>query len=131
VRSDVQIDEAGIESGFRAVGVGEARGGALRNPVTGEDHRVAIVLERGFIWARGAVAGRVSGSPAGVVKCPSTAPDPCTAPDPRLVRAARGRHGMSHAVVGGVRRGGWARGVLGPVPARPAAARRPGAAPVV
>ena len=34
-------------------GVGEARGTTLKNPVTGEDHFAAIVLEHGFIWKRG------------------------------------------------------------------------------
>lgn len=53
VRTDVEIDDDGINSGFRAPGVGEAKGTALKNPVTGEDHNVAIVLETGFIWRRG------------------------------------------------------------------------------
>ena len=53
VRAEVEIDDDGINSGFRAPGVGEAKGGHLKNPVTGEDHDVAIVLETGFIWTRG------------------------------------------------------------------------------
>jgi hypothetical protein len=53
VRADVELDDAGIHSGFRVPGVGEATGTTLKNPVTGEDHRVAIVLEEGFIWKRG------------------------------------------------------------------------------
>lgn len=53
VRADVHVDEAGIESGFTADGVGEARGTTLRNPVTGDPHGVAIDLEQGFIWKRG------------------------------------------------------------------------------
>jgi hypothetical protein len=53
VRTDVEIDDDGINSGFRASGVGEAKGTTLKNPVTGEDHNVAIVLETGFIWKRG------------------------------------------------------------------------------
>jgi hypothetical protein len=53
VRADVELDDAGISSGFRVPGVGEAKGTTLKNPVTGEDHRVAIVLEEGFIWKRG------------------------------------------------------------------------------
>jgi hypothetical protein len=53
VRTDVEIDDNGINSGFHAPGVGEAKGTTLKNPVTGEDHNVAIVLETGFIWKRG------------------------------------------------------------------------------
>ena len=53
VRSEVEIDDDGINSGFRAPGVGEAKGTSLKNPVTGEEHQAAIVLETGFIWSRG------------------------------------------------------------------------------
>jgi len=53
VRTDVEIDDDGMNSGFRAAGVGEAKGTTMKNPVTGEDHYAAIVLETGFIWTRG------------------------------------------------------------------------------
>ena len=53
VRTEVEIFDDGINSGFRAEGVGEAKGTTLKNPVTGEDHRVAIDLAEGFIWKRG------------------------------------------------------------------------------
>jgi hypothetical protein len=53
VRAEVEIDDDGINSGFRAEGVGEARGQSLKNPVTGEEHAVAIDLDQGFIWKRG------------------------------------------------------------------------------
>jgi len=53
VRADVDLDDDGINSGFRVPGVGEAKGTTLKNPVTGENHRVAIVLDQGFIWKRG------------------------------------------------------------------------------
>ncbi len=53
VRTEVEIDDDGINSGFRAAGVGEAKGSSLKNPVTGEDHAVAIDLDEGFIWKRG------------------------------------------------------------------------------
>ena len=53
VRADVDLDDDGINSGFRVPGVGEAKGTTLKNPVTGEDHRVAMVLDQGFIWKRG------------------------------------------------------------------------------
>jgi len=53
VRAEVEIDDDGINSGFRAAGVGEGKGTSLKNPVTGEDHQVAIALDTGFIWSRG------------------------------------------------------------------------------
>ena len=53
VRADVEINDDGINSGFSIAGVGQARGTALKNPVTGDDHLVAIDLDRGFIWKRG------------------------------------------------------------------------------
>jgi hypothetical protein len=53
VRADIQMDENGIKSGFQVPGVGQASGTSLRNPVTGEEHGVAIVLDQGFIWKRG------------------------------------------------------------------------------
>lgn len=53
VRADVNIDDDGINSGFSIPGVGEAKGTTLKNPVTGEDHNVAIDLAAGFIWKRG------------------------------------------------------------------------------
>ena len=53
VRAEVEIDDDGINSGFRAEGVGEAKGSSLKNPVTGEEHGVAIDLAEGFIWKRG------------------------------------------------------------------------------
>lgn len=53
VRAEVEIVDDGINSGFRIPGVGHAQGTALKNPVTGEDHRVVIDLDQGFIWKRG------------------------------------------------------------------------------
>jgi len=53
VRAEVEIDDDGMNSGFRAEGVGEAKGTSLKNPVTGEEHLAAIVLDTGFIWSRG------------------------------------------------------------------------------
>lgn len=53
VRAPVNITHDGIESGFSVPGVGEAKGTTLRNPVTGEAHGAAIVLDEGFIWKRG------------------------------------------------------------------------------
>lgn len=53
VRAPVNITDNGIYSGFDIPGVGSAHGDTLKNPVTGEEHRVAIDLETGFIWKRG------------------------------------------------------------------------------
>jgi hypothetical protein len=53
VRAEVDIDDRGMNSGFTIPGVGQARGTSLKNPVTGDDNAVAIVLEHGFIWNRG------------------------------------------------------------------------------
>jgi hypothetical protein len=54
VRAPVEIREDGINSGFTIPGVGEAKGSSLKNPVTGEEHHVAIDLSPGgFIWSRG------------------------------------------------------------------------------
>jgi hypothetical protein len=53
VRADVELDDNGMHSGFRIPGVGEAQGTTLKNPVTGEDHLVSIVIDGGFIWTEG------------------------------------------------------------------------------
>lgn len=53
VRAEIEIDDNGMHSGFRVPGVGEGTGTTLKNPVTGEDHLVAIDLDEGFIWKRG------------------------------------------------------------------------------
>ena len=53
VRADVTIKEDGMHSSISIPGVGEAKGTALKNPVTGEEHFAAILLDGGFIWERG------------------------------------------------------------------------------
>ena len=53
VRAPVNIEDNGIHSGFSIPGVGSASGNTLKNPVTGEEHLVAIDLDTGFIWKRG------------------------------------------------------------------------------
>jgi hypothetical protein len=53
VRADIELEDDGINSGFKVPGVGGAKGTTLKNPVTGEDHLVAIDLDQGFIWKRG------------------------------------------------------------------------------
>ena len=54
VRAEIELDDDGLRSAFSARGVGRARGTTLKNPVTGEDHGVSIVLDQGFIWKEGA-----------------------------------------------------------------------------
>jgi len=53
VRAEVNIEDDGMSSGISIPGVGEAKGKAFKNPVTGEEHLAAIVLDTGFIWKRG------------------------------------------------------------------------------
>jgi len=53
VRAEVNIEDDGMSSGFSMPGVGEAKGKALKNPVTGEEHLVSIVLDTEFIWKQG------------------------------------------------------------------------------
>lgn len=53
VREEVEITDDGINSGISIPGVGQAKGEPLKNPVTGEEHSVAIDLGAGFIWKRG------------------------------------------------------------------------------
>jgi hypothetical protein len=58
-KARVNIEGEGRKSTFRIEGVGEGRGDALKNPVTGEDSIVNIDLPHGFIWKKGQ-AGRGS-----------------------------------------------------------------------
>jgi hypothetical protein len=53
VRSEITITEAGRHSTISVPGVGQATGDTLKNPVTGEDNIVDIVLGTGFIWKKG------------------------------------------------------------------------------
>jgi hypothetical protein len=53
VKAKITIEGSGRKSTFRAEGVGEGRGDTLKNPVTGEDHLVDVVLDQGFIWKKG------------------------------------------------------------------------------
>ena len=58
-KATITIAGSGRKSTFRIEGVGEGRGDALKNPVTGEDHIVNVDLPAGFIWKKGE-AGRGS-----------------------------------------------------------------------
>lgn len=58
MRADVELNEDGMFSGFSVPGVGEAKGTTLKNPVTGEDHYVAIELDQGASSGSGANAAR-------------------------------------------------------------------------
>lgn len=53
VKADINVNEAGRHSSISIPGVGEGRGVTLKNPVTGEDQIVDIVLGAGFIWKTG------------------------------------------------------------------------------
>jgi hypothetical protein len=53
VKAKITIEGKGRQSAFRAEGVGEGRGGTLKNPVTGEEHRAEVHLPEGFIWKKG------------------------------------------------------------------------------
>ena len=53
VRKDVEIGGEGLHTTIRVEGVGQATGTTLKNPVTGEEHGVSIVLDEGFIWKAG------------------------------------------------------------------------------
>jgi hypothetical protein len=67
VKATITIEGSGRKSTFRAEGVGEGRGDTLKNPVTGEDHLVDVVLDQGFIWKRGECGqGSFRASAAGV-----------------------------------------------------------------
>ena len=53
VKAPITIEGEGRKSTFRAEGIGEGRGEAFKNPVTGEEHLANIDLPDGFIWKRG------------------------------------------------------------------------------
>jgi len=53
VKAPITIEGEGRRSTYRAEGVGEGRGEAFKNPVTGDDHETDVVLGKGFIWKRG------------------------------------------------------------------------------
>ena len=53
VRAKITIEGSGRKSTVRAEGIGEGRGDTFKNPVTGEDHVVDVVLDQGFIWKKG------------------------------------------------------------------------------
>jgi hypothetical protein len=49
----IVIEGEGRRSSFTVQGIGEGRGAAFKNPVTGEEHLANIDLPDGFIWKRG------------------------------------------------------------------------------
>ena len=53
VKAKIRINGRGRKSTFRAEGVGEGRGDAFKNPVTGEEHLADVHLPNGFIWKKG------------------------------------------------------------------------------
>ena len=52
-KAKITVEGSGRKSTFRIEGVGEGRGDALKNPVTGEDNIVNVDLPHGFIWKKG------------------------------------------------------------------------------
>jgi hypothetical protein len=53
VKAKITIEGKGRKSTFRAEGIGEGRGEAFKNPVTGDEHLADIHLPKGFIWKKG------------------------------------------------------------------------------
>ena len=52
-KAKITIEGQGRKSTFKAEGIGEGRGGAFKNPVTGEEHLANVDLPDGFIWKKG------------------------------------------------------------------------------
>ena len=52
-KAPITITGEGRKSTFVAEGIGEGRGEAFKNPVTGEEHLANVDLPDGFIWKRG------------------------------------------------------------------------------
>ena len=52
-KAAITITGEGVKSTFAIAGLGEGRGEAFKNPVTGEDHHAVVDLPEGFIWTRG------------------------------------------------------------------------------
>lgn len=52
-KAKISIEGSGRKSTFRAEGIGEGRGNAFKNPVTGEEHLADVNLPTGFIWKKG------------------------------------------------------------------------------
>lgn len=66
-KAPITIEGRGPKSTFRIEGVGEGRGDAFKNPVTGEEHLAEVHLPTGFIWTRGECGvGSYSAAAAGV-----------------------------------------------------------------
>jgi len=67
VKAKITIEGSGQKSTFRVEGIGEGRGEAFKNPVTGEDHFAQVHLPTGFIWKKGECGqGTFRASAAGV-----------------------------------------------------------------
>jgi hypothetical protein len=67
VKAPITIEGSGVQSVFRIEGVGEGRGDAFKNPVTGEPHFANLDLPDGFIWKHGQCGqGSFQASAAGV-----------------------------------------------------------------
>jgi hypothetical protein len=49
----ITIEGEGRKATFKVEGIGEGRGAAFKNPVTGEEHLANVDLPDGFIWKLG------------------------------------------------------------------------------
>ena len=66
-KAAITIEGSGVRQTFRIEGVGEGRGEAFKNPVTGEEHLANVDLPDGFIWQKGECgSGTHKASAAGV-----------------------------------------------------------------
>jgi len=66
-KAPITISGSGTNSTFSIEGIGEGRGEAFKNPVTGEDHVAEVHLPTGFIWTRGECgSGSYSATAGGV-----------------------------------------------------------------
>ena len=52
-KAPITITGSGRKSTFSIQGIGEGRGDAFKNPVTGEEHLANLDLPDGFIWTHG------------------------------------------------------------------------------
>ena len=52
-KAPITITGSGVKTTFHIKGIGEGRGDAFKNPVTGEDHHAIVNLPSGFIWTHG------------------------------------------------------------------------------
>ena len=52
-KARITLEGSGLDLTLKADGLGQGVGNHFKNPVTGEEHNVQIVLADGFIWKKG------------------------------------------------------------------------------